>query len=33
MIENENDIVEVTAEYGGYARWTKKAAISQKAVA
>lgn len=30
MIENENDIVVVTAEYSGYARWTKKAAISQK---
>lgn len=30
MIENENDVIEVTAEYSGWARWTKKAVISQK---
>lgn len=30
MAKNENDIIEVTAEYSGWARWTKKAAISQK---
>lgn len=30
MVENENDIVVVSAEYSGYARWTKKATISQK---
>lgn len=30
MIENENDVVEVTAEYSGWARWTKKATVSQK---
>lgn len=30
MAKNENDIIEVTAEYSGWARWTKKAIISQK---